>query len=532
MLDELRLGILDTTGIQDYIFGSNRLRENVGASHLVYQATQGWLLNQPSELLHGRHNIRNGERQDFNDVGLGHFDAELIYAGGGNAVILFRTAGDARHFADKLSRKLLCDAPGLDAVFVTEAVTPDGSLAQGLHRAMTRLSDKKREREWSHPLLGLGVTAACRSTGLVGSYVEPEPGEDERKIVISAEVKAKWNQNAAAKDRLRKELLREQQPMGLDFPDQFDHLGRMAGEQSYIAVVHADGNNMGKTLEAITERFLNATGDDNRKYITALRKFSDKANQAGMQALKRVVGKVVDWNTTRVVEPTVDRSQRYLSIRPLVYGGDDVTFVCDGRIGLRAAQVYLEAFNQQAIPDAEGHDRPGLAAAGIAIVKVRYPFVRAYRLSEELCQSAKNCFKREVPALDWHLAQSGLFGSLREIRSREYNERWDGADVTHSLLMRPVSLGEESPSHWYTWRNFSQLLDEFQTTKRWPRNKVIALREALRAGEEVVRNFVINYDRKLPSIETAATQYRETGWDGGRCVYFDAIEMIDQEVPA
>lgn len=34
--------ILDTTGIQPYIFGSNRLRENIGASYLVSQATDTW----------------------------------------------------------------------------------------------------------------------------------------------------------------------------------------------------------------------------------------------------------------------------------------------------------------------------------------------------------------------------------------------------------------------------------------------------------------------------------------------------------
>ena len=34
--------VLDTTGIQPYIFGSNRLRENIGASYLVSQATDNW----------------------------------------------------------------------------------------------------------------------------------------------------------------------------------------------------------------------------------------------------------------------------------------------------------------------------------------------------------------------------------------------------------------------------------------------------------------------------------------------------------
>ena len=38
------LTVLDTAGIQSYIFNSNELRENIGASHLVYQATTYWVL--------------------------------------------------------------------------------------------------------------------------------------------------------------------------------------------------------------------------------------------------------------------------------------------------------------------------------------------------------------------------------------------------------------------------------------------------------------------------------------------------------
>ena len=47
-MSTFHLVVVDTTGIQRYIFGSNRLRENVGASHLVYQATEGWLLDDPN----------------------------------------------------------------------------------------------------------------------------------------------------------------------------------------------------------------------------------------------------------------------------------------------------------------------------------------------------------------------------------------------------------------------------------------------------------------------------------------------------
>src|SRR5262249_42346964 len=48
--------IADTAGIQPYIFGSNRLRENIGASHLVAQATGGWALDAVRAAA-PRHNI-------------------------------------------------------------------------------------------------------------------------------------------------------------------------------------------------------------------------------------------------------------------------------------------------------------------------------------------------------------------------------------------------------------------------------------------------------------------------------------------
>jgi hypothetical protein len=525
-MSQFWLVVLDTTGIQGYVFGSNRLRENVGASHLVHLATEGWLFENPAALLPARHNIAVGARVDTARIEKGELDAELIYAGGGNTVLLFSRQEDARRFNRELSSRLLRDAPGLEAVAVSEPFEWDDSLARAMDRAMKKLAAQKAEREWSHPLLGLGVTAACQSTGLPATDTMQEPGEAGRVRIVSAAVAAKWEQNEAAKRRLKRVLYDDQKPY-FDIPDQFEDLGRSKSEISYIAVVHADGNGMGKVLERIQERFIDQTGDANRAYIREVRNFSDKANQAGVTALRAVVGQVEAWKVNEAISAGGD----YLPLRPLVYGGDDVTFVCDGRIGLAAAQAYLVAFGQQLIPDAEGREQRYTAAAGVAIVKVRYPFARAYQLSEWLCKNAKDEWGRKVSALDWHLAQSGLFGRLGEIRAREYDERRDG-DKLHSLLMRPLALEAVETDDWHTWPNFVSLLTTFQDRKAWPRNKVIALREALREGKGAVESLLTNYmDKDLPAIAMRATEYRQTGWDGGRCIYFDAIEMVDQEVP-
>ena len=66
--------------------------------------------------------------------------------------------------------------------------------------------------------------------------------------------------------------------------------------------------------------------------------------------------------------------------RALVFGGDDVTFVCDGRLGLSLATLYAREFAAETAKRPECG--PLTARAGIAIVKTHYPFARAYALAD------------------------------------------------------------------------------------------------------------------------------------------------------
>jgi hypothetical protein len=554
-MSKLTLVVIDTAKIQPYIFGSNRLRENVGASHLVHLATGGWLKDEPETLLPSRHNITAGKIQITGEIGQlrieeGMLDAEVLYAGGGNTAILFADRSHAMAFARKLSERVLCEAPGLDVVLTQQEFEWETSLAQVLHAAFEDLGRKKREREFPQPLLGLGVTAACRATGLPANREEPEPGEQAPGsgiyLPLSSSAYAKWLQNGPAKERLRNDLLQDpggSSPIATDFvfPDDFDHLGRALGEQSYLAVVHADGNGMGKLFDELNKSYHARGGNDNRDYITQLRDLSEQVNHLGQRALAAVVRKVWEWNQPQAGEdpllaPYVNGiGQKYLSIRPIVFGGDDVTFVCEGRIGLWAASVFLEHFRQTPIM-LKHVSRTLHAAAGVAMVKVHYPFARAYDLSEALCKHAKTESGRDHTALDWHIAQSGLFGKLSELRTREYQEQKSDEKVTRSLLMRPLLL-EEKTTQWRTWENFVQLAQTLRDPEAWPRNKVLDLRTALIEGESAVRQFVANYRRLLPGLATLSKgSYQEAGWHTNgtaqRAVYFDAIEMLDQQLPA
>lgn len=531
--------VLDTTGIQPYIFGSNRLRENIGASYLVSQATDNWARNALDTLKEKinrkvyafdpeKHPPEAQPRIEIEDDELA---AELVYAGGGNTILLFSDQTYAVQFTQILSKRILEDAPGINLVAVhQEFYWNSQSLYDVVQNLMENdLDAKKRSRIPSAPLLGLGVTGTCRSTQLVAvGESEKFEDEDDEPYLISREIKKKRLAVNFANQELKKNFLSSKTSATYEFPRRTDYMGRSEGDSSYVAVVHADGNGMGKRFQKFGENL------SNPDYIIAMRKLSHSVNQAGINALKKVVEVLVnsikvDTDGKRKVKGQFEIKDNYLPFRPLVYGGDDVTFVCDGRLGLELAAIYLEALEEQTIADGEGIK----ACAGICVVKTHYPFARAYQLSEDLCRKAKKFVKDEkkgdFSALDWHLAASGLSGSISEIRDREFQV------PAGSLLMRPVSLKKEIDSDWRTWEGFTKVVKHLNEDEDWKgrHNKVIALRDVLRQGPDATQKFLKNYrikDEQLPNFPESSgrsEKLAQDGWLDGVCGYFDAIEAMD-----
>ncbi|MFP5272932.1 Cas10/Cmr2 second palm domain-containing protein [Coleofasciculus sp.] len=528
--------VLDTTGIQPYIFGSNRLRENIGASYLVSQATDSWarealtkLKNQIKQEVYA-FNPEQHQPEAKPHIEHDELAAELVYAGGGNTVLLFSDKQYAVQFTQILSKRILTEASGINLVAVHKEIDWDNqSLYQVVQDLMKNdLDTKKRSRIPSAPLLGLGVTATCRSTQLVAVGMS-EKFEDDEPYLISREIQKKLDAVRLANRKLREKLLNTTSE-NYEFPLRTDYMGRSAGDSSYVAVIHADGNGMGKRFQEFGK------DKSNRDYIIAMRQLSHSVNQAGITALKNAVEILVksievDENGKRKVKGQFEIKDNYLPFRPLVYGGDDVTFVCDGRLGLELATIYLEELEKQPVADGQ----PIKACAGICVVKTHYPFARAYQLSEDLCRQSK-CFVKEerkksvkddFSALDWHLAASGLSGSISEIRQREYQVS------AGSLAMRPVSLRKEQDSDWRTWKGFTKVVKHFNDDEEWKgrKNKVIALREVLRQGIKATQEFLRNYRlEQLPSFPESTGRggnLAKDGWLDDFCGYFDAIEAME-----
>ena len=453
--------------------------------------------------------------------------AEVIYSGGGNTVILFKSLALARQFTQTLTCKVLRDAPRLQLVVAHREFDWDNgdlSLAEIVQEMRGRdLARKKQARTRSMPLLGLGVTAACTATGLVAV----DTNKDGQLISREIKIKRSKRIEKAARERLA-QLLPRVLKAGWEIPRDFDDLGRKKGEESYIAVIHADGNRMGKRIEEITVEYC----DDNRQYIQKIREFSRAVREASAAALQDAANLLLDALENDKELPRTkhqEEGKNYFPFRPIVFGGDDVTFVCHGKYALALAVRYLQAFEQETSKQPAFNGEPAHACAGIAVVKSHYPFARAYRLSEALCGRAKKFAKKnnqDRSALDWHFAMSGIAGSLSDIRKREYRLQFDGEKELGKLEMRPVLLDE---SEWRSWPVVYRLLEWAQQKLADRRNKVKALREALRSPQ-VVEEFLRTYRLgKLPTANpTLLRKVSETGWVGQeRCVYFDAIEAMD-----
>ena len=552
------LTIVDLTGIQNYIFGSNRLSDNIGASYLAQAATDSWV-----------HKLLPQADMALEDAPKSL--AEIVYSGGGNAVILFRELAAAKKFAKEYSEKLLCAAPGLDAVIAhyefdweTDAL---GGTNGVLSSAQYKLAQLKRNRLRNTPLAGLGVTLNCRATMMPAVAWDTPYGSQETRP-ISAEIAAKNNLtlHKQADTRLKTYLGWDQpeQPITkYSLTNQLDQLGRSYGESSYIAVVHADGNGMGKRIKKLIERY--DSPQTNRECVTKLRAFSQAVEQASKTALMNTMNilatklyLLVDRQNQSIEAPLANDEQLWADfieaispnkiypeifpVRPLIFGGDDVTFVCDGRLGLALATTYLIEFERSTQDILK---ETIYASAGVAIVKAHYPFARAYQLAEELCKHAKSQTDIDRSMLDWHIAATGISDELSAIREREY------CVAAGNLTPRPLPLTGDGLSGrtWATWQHYQAIFagflypqpksvasisDDTKDEDGWNTrtNKLIGLREVLRKGGNEVKQYLKNFKLPdLPVIPTATSDMQTTGWDSHYCGYFDAIEALDFYLP-
>jgi hypothetical protein len=526
------LSIFDITGIQHYLFRSSKLKENLGASILVTRALNALLTKAIKDVCPTDHVIDWENAGGFTFAGANPVYAEIVYIGGGNAMVAFKSRCIAIDTTKRFSILVQENIPGLE--FCAAHLDTDFSDFSSDRKKLfnQELLKVKNSTLRSPGLLGMSITRQCPQTGL------PAVAKDADRW-ISAETMAK---RRATEADVFLDLIED--PNQFSFPLELDQLGQIRGE-NHIAVVFIDGNNMGRLLN---ERISEQTNYPDA--IKTMREFSAGVSKIYRETFRDIVSKLV-LNTTkdrdtyyccRKLQLIASESrQAYLPVRPLLFDGDDLTFVSDGRLGISIAEHFLKAISHKKLRVA-GKDYPLSACAGVAIVKSHFPFYRAHRLAEELCQSAKK--KAKVLStggdigswVDFQIVHSGITSELSFLRDQQYNITGRDRSTTlqnhgieyrqSHLCFRPWRVAPLDHNYYYDWDSFKEVYKDL--CEEWPRSKLKNLREVFLQGQVELNLFlkgVRSRGKELPEFNACNgnnpfNQYNVTP-------YFDALELLD-----
>ena len=512
--------LLDSRSIQSYVFGSNDLKENIGGSEIVQKLYSDFLL-QAFESLKIKLDKTDLEKwqEAGNEVNVNNAKAfDIGYIGGGNALLFFKDKKTASDFVEHWTAILLVEAPGIQVAHAIEQVEVKDNQVENFKVFLTKLHDNLNQYKNSfHPRTSIpshGITSQCPKTGFTRDVAVKLPGNNEAFLssISSARRKA-----AKHSDERYKELLRaiNNDNIEYEFPSEFDKINSN-NEKSTIAVVHIDGNNMGQQFRGC-------------KTLEDIRVFSSQIRQRTYDSFKKTLSKLFDYmkkeeynQNFNTFHKNVDDNIKFeLPIRPIIIGGDDITFVCDGKLGFFLAEIYMKYFQEPL----KIKDKPVelSSCAGVSVVGLKYPFYRAYKLAEELCHSAKAKARehKHTSWIDFHLSYGGLSGSLKQIRDSQYK------NTIGKMYLRPYCIDEIGEQ-----LSFQQIITIVRDFYKWPRSKVKELRSILSVKDSLTEEFKALLNRRglnIPKYKNIISDSQLWFEEGGKKVtpYLDAIEILD-----
>ena len=216
------LTILEVSQKQAYIFASNKLQDNVRNSAVI-----AWVMSPD----YFQQIMKESDRTDL-------FDAKenLVYSGGGHIVLEFASKDNAEEFVKIITRRIRIDYPGIE-VFATTSefveVDKDGNkvyAGENIKLLTAKLEKKKAERK-----------AAFHQ----GSFGVEKIDSNTLKPVLLGDT------DKAEMPKAEEEIDRMLSPDGFRRVSKFGELGGSKNQSNFIAVVHIDGNAMGKRVEKL-----------------------------------------------------------------------------------------------------------------------------------------------------------------------------------------------------------------------------------------------------------------------------------------
>ena len=549
--------LLDTQSIQKYIFSGTKLKTNVGASYIVDRVfedvlVEGILNKLPKKNLGIQSVDTHGWQKESGAESIEEVvkskqlpkDGYVAYIGGGNTLILFKeeVAGEnnnnLKRIVQEFTSTLLCKYPGLKiGAAIGDIQLDEENFSASISAMYQQLQQNKQK---IHPVVNVpmtGHTLPCPVNGeSANAYIKEGltvggPRFISHEVLAKTKMAEEANQKLA--DRFSDDLKQEVQ---YQFPQEFNNLGSQEGD-NYLAIVHIDGNSMGERFNLC-------------KTLAERTKLSKTVATVTENAFHKIVELAASISPSQYLAEGIDvgSSQHpYLPMRPIIIGGDDVTFVCHARLAVVLAQAFmkeLENLSRRELGQLtkDKSDAAIYSCAGIAILNTSYPFFRGYELAEQMCAKAKEKAREKQGSwLDFIILHGEQAPTVDQIREQEYTSVKGG-----QLHFGPYIISDESNElKEYMLKNMLDIVTQFEymiSNGDMGRNKVKGLRYVLQNNEHTIREFITQLGYRntpLPIVEHME-KYTPFGWaeeyldidsrseaSHYKTPFIDAIEMME-----
>lgn len=393
------LAIYDFRSKQEYIYRTNRLQEISGASKLIEDIYDRFFveLNKGNEQSPPYVGLTDkaGNDTPFAYQAFKNHDAILgqaLYSGGGTLMMIYRSEEICRNANNRISRMVLRETQSLSMIAAHIAFDESEDFRKQRTALYQTLSKSKSEILPGLPCNVTPFTQISPSGHMPIAYTHYNGIDKE----LSQESYLKLEKYREIKDNRTAQL---------------DKAVFKKGEDSLLAIVYIDGNNMGVKLKSCLDK---CSGGIN-ECVAALREFSVNTAKTFVtdpyEAIK-------NW-TDNFAPAFLPKSESQWFFRRVIGGGDEITFICTAKLALRLVQIYFDTLKKSNQGKTNEQEK-NYACAGIAIFHSHAPFARVYEIAEECCENAKKASRKTGGNyLDWYFCRSGLTNDMETIREIE-----------------------------------------------------------------------------------------------------------------
>ena len=382
---------------QEYIFKTNRIVEIVGASENISTAWEKLFacaekMEMKVQKGDGNYNHANVleafEKRELNLVEL--------FCGGGNDTLLFDSFDSYKRLNEFFSFTLLKECPGMIPMSV--CVEASNDYKADYEKLMSVQDIEKNKMTPGQDNFILPFSLMDKDTYLPMTRIDSFNGEQVRYSEESYSKRKKGIEKRDS-DKSIKYL---------------DDMVTKKGEESMLAIVHADGNNMGsKIMSMLADK---SSYDD---CVNMMREFTaDTAMAFSKNGIKKLEEKKEELLRTK------KGKDKALAYRVLIADGDDVTFICNASYAMDYVEAYINAVQSY------NSKWQYSSCAGICIFHSHYPVAKAYDIAEQACDDGAKKMVHKVDEdgkaliieegwVDFHYIHSGIGGNLEGIRKNQ-----------------------------------------------------------------------------------------------------------------